>query len=408
MAYQVRIPWLHDRHSHASVYAAFSGCPSLAGLDRPAALATLATLPEDRLSIAFGWHSARTPLSERDLAGLPPAILVNLSMHGFVLTDSAVPLLAETRPEVVEHRGDAAWCERQLPQLLELFGQTARLTPEKLATFMAQAESLGLAAVDDLLLPDEAALQVILGSAWADRIRCWATPHAFRTLSTASQRALAGLKFFTDGALGARSAALRGPFLDGREGILLYHDEELLQTLGESHACGKPVAIHAIGDRAIEQVLSVLEYLAADGLRFPLVRLEHVQFIDEAQAHRARDLGLVLCMQPNFSSDSRDYADRLAPHWLARNNPFRMLIDRAGFVPGQDLIFGSDGMPHGVEAALQWSLFPPHPGQRLSLDELVAGYAPDPGGSGHSLVEIDEAQQRVRLLGSGRGIQGAP
>ena len=110
---------------------------------------------------------------------------------------------------------------------------------------------------------------------------------------------------------------------------------------------GKPVAIHAIGDRAIEQVLGVLERLDRDGLSFPLVRLEHVQFIDQAQARRAKDLGLVLSMQPNFNSDSQDYADRLAPRWLERNNPFRMLIDQAGFEPGQDLIFGSDGMPHG-------------------------------------------------------------
>ncbi len=164
------------------------------------------------------------------------------------------------------------------------------------------------------------------------------------------------------------------------------------------------MAIHAIGDRAIEQAIGVLERLTADGLRFPLARLEHVQFIDEAQARRAKDLGLVLCMQPNFSSDSRDYADRLAADWLARNNPFRMLIDGAGFVPGQDLIFGSDGMPHGVGPALQWSLFPFHPGQRLSLEELVAGYAPDPSGPGHSLVEVDEAQRQVKLVVSGRGI----
>ncbi|MFN7959105.1 MAG: amidohydrolase family protein [Holophagaceae bacterium] len=402
MAHPIRIPWLHDRHSHTSIYAAFAGCPSLAELDTAGALATLRGLPEDRLSIAFGWHSARAPLSDRDLADLPPALIVNLSMHGFVLTEAGVPLLAELEPEVVAHRTDPEWCERHLPRLLALFGQTARLTPAKLATFMAQAEALGLGGVDDMLLPDEATFQIILGSPWADRIRCWATPRAFRTLSPASQGALAGLKFFTDGALGARSAALGGTFLDGTEGVLLHRDEALLQALGESHAFGKAVVIHAIGDRAIGQVLEVLERLAADGMSFPLARLEHAQFIDEAQARRAKALGVVLCMQPNFSSDSRDYADRLAAPWLARNNPFRMLIDRAGFVPGQDLIFGSDGMPHGVEAALQAALFPPHPGQRLSVEELVAGYGPASAGRGHCLVEIDETHQRVRLLESRR------
>ncbi len=402
MADPIRIPWLHDRHSHASVYAAFTGCPSLAGLDRGAALAMLSALPGDRLSIVFGWHNARTPLSGHDLEGLPPAIIVNLSMHGFVLTKPAVALLTETEPEVVAHRGDPEWCERHLPRLLGLFGQTARLTSGKLAAFMQEAESLGLASVDDMLLPDEAAFQVILNSPWAGRIQCWATPETFHSLSNSSQMALAGLKLFTDGALGARSAALTGPFLGGVEGVLLHSDGALLQALAESHPSGKPVAIHAIGDLAIEQVLRVLERLAGAGLSFPLVRLEHAQFIDECQARRAKALGLALSMQPNFSSDSQDYADRLEARWLERNNPFRMLIDRAGFVPGQDLIFGSDGMPHGVEPALQWALFPPYPGQRLTLDELVAGYDPAPDGRGHCLVEVDETHQRVTLLESRR------
>ena len=38
-------------------------------------------------------------------------------------------------------------------------------------------------------------------------------------------------------------------------------------------------------------------------------------------------------MQPNFSEDSRQYADRLPAGFPCLNNPFRMLIDEAGFVP---------------------------------------------------------------------------
>ena len=403
MSERLRIPWLHDRHSHASFYASLIGCTSLAGMDQAQALAALASLPGDRLSLVFGWHSARTPLSARDLEGLPPAIIVNVSMHGFALTKPAIPLLAEAQPEVVTHRTDPVWCERELPHLLQVFGQTAQLTPEKLALFMGRMEGLGLGAVDDMLLPGEAAFRVILESPWAERIQCWATPAAFLGLSAPSRRALAGLKFFTDGALGARTAALRGPYLDGRTGLLLHGDEDLTRALGASHALAKPVAIHAIGDQAIEQVLNVLERLDRDGLSFPLVRLEHVQFIDAAQARRAKVLGLVLSMQPNFNSDSRDYADRLEPRWLERNNPFRMLIDRAGFVPGKDLIFGSDGMPHGTEYALQWSLFPLYSGQWLTLAELVAGYGPQAEGHGYCLVAVDPEAQRVKLLESRPG-----
>jgi predicted amidohydrolase YtcJ len=268
---------------------------------------------------------------------------------------------------------------------------------------MERMEAQGLGVVDDMLLPGEEAFQVIRNSRWAEQMRCWATPTTYQSLSPATQEALTGLKFFTDGAVGSRTAGLKGEFLGGQQGLLLYTDEELLRVLGEAHGFGKPIAIHAIGDGAIEQVLGVLERLGRDGLVFPLVRLEHVQFIDCLQARKAKDLGLVLSMQPNFNSDSQDYGDRLAPQWLARNNPFRMLIDEAGFEPGRDLIFGSDGMPHGIEYALQWSLFPPYPGQLLKVEELVAGYGVHPAGKGHALVEIDREARRVKLLESQAG-----
>ena len=255
--------------------------------------------------------------------------------------------------------------------------------------------------MEDLLLTGEAAWWVMRASRWADRLPWWTVPAIFDTLPGEARAECAGLKVFTDGALGARTAALGEPFLDGGPGLLLYADEALHQELATLHAHGKPLAIHAIGDRAIGQVLTALESLGRQGLRFPSIRLEHVQFITEAQARRARDLGLVLSMQPNFSSDSVDYADRLGPDTLARNNPFRMLIDRVGFRPGRDLIFGSDGMPHGLAYAAQWSLFPPFEGQRLSLEELLAGYGPAPGDLPVREIRIDEAARNVQVLPPG-------
>lgn len=312
----VQIPWLHDRHSHASLYASLIGCPALAGMNTGDALAVLRALDFEHLSVVFGWHSAVTPLGRADLKDLPPAVIVNISMHGFALTDAALPLLADRQPELVAHQDEAEWAERNLPQLLEFYCRTAGLTPEKLTAFVADLERVGLGSVDDMLIPGEDAYQVIRQSRWGADIQCWATPRTHQTLSPPSRDALAGLKFFTDGAIGSRTAALRGTFRDGRQGLLLYDDGELLGALGECHGSGKPVAIHAIGDRAIEQVLRVLERLDRDGMRFPLVRMEHAQFIDEIQARRARDLGGV---RRSFTSgtDPRRTAcasDRNTPH----------------------------------------------------------------------------------------------
>ena len=391
-----RLPWLHDRHNHVSHYASFLGCPTLAGQDGPQALATLRGLDPGRTSVVFGWHSARLPLGPRDQADLPPAILVNHSLHGYLITEAALPELAESQPDLVAHRADPEWQERHLPDLLETFSRLAGLDAARLARLMRGLEARGIGLADDLAVADGAALALLRQSPWG-AAQCWATPAAYQAMDPDARRGIEGLKCFTDGALGARTAALGGPYRGGGQGLLLHRDEDLRRSLGEACGTGKALAIHAIGDRAIEQVLGILERLDRDGLRFPCARLEHVQVITPTQARRARDLGLVLSMQPNFTSDSVDYADRLEPRWLEANNPFRMLIDQAGFTPGRDLLFGSDGMPHGVEYALQWSLFPPFPGQRLTLAELVAGYGPLPE-RGWSRVAVGPG--RVRLLES--------
>ena len=400
MIQTIEMPWLYDRHTHVSLYAALQGCPDLSGRAPEEALELLRGLPRDRVTTVTGWHSSRLSFTPEQWAALPPAILINFSLHGFALTAGCGRLLGPDALALLEHQHDADWCERNMERLLAFFGQSAGLTPARLASFMAGLQRAGIGAAEDMLLTDEAALRVIQASPWSALIRCWTTPAIYRTLGADAQAAVAGLKVFTDGALGARTAAMAAPYTGGGYGMLIHTGPELERLLAELQALGKPVAIHAIGGRAVAQALDALERLRADHLAFPWVRMEHVQFISPADALRAKGLGVILSMQPNFNSDSEDYSDRLGPAERAANNPFRMLLDQAGFRCGEDLILGSDGMPHGVEYALQWSLFPACPGQRLTADELVEGFGLAPGSRGHTLLTVDEERRKVRLVAS--------
>jgi predicted amidohydrolase YtcJ len=392
----IELPLLRDHHSHISLYAALGDCPSILGLPKEEALRLLRGLPQDRLSIALGWYSARVSFTAEELAALPPVVIVNYSLHGMLLSDQAKDCLRQSDPELVERHADPQWCERNIAAALALYGRLAGLSPEKLAAFMGSLAGLGVGLAEDMLILDEQSLAVIQASPWGRDLRCWADPGMFQVFSPGARQAVAGCKLFLDGALAMRTAALSEPYLQGGDGILLHDDEALQEQLAGLSRLGQPVAIHAIGGRAISQALAALERLDREGLRLPLVRLEHVQFMDEARARQAKGFGLVLCMQPNFSAESRDYADRLPSHLLAALNPFRMLIDRAGFRPGQDLLFGSDGMPHGAEAAWQWGLFPLHEGQRLTSEELSLGYGPAvPGGKTVRLL-VDEGRRLVR------------
>jgi predicted amidohydrolase YtcJ len=206
-----------------------------------------------------------------------------------------------------------------------------------------------------------------------------------------------GVKLFTDGALGTFTAALTVPYLTGKTGILLMEDNVLADKFYNYMQLGIPLAVHAIGDRAVKQVAGTVSLLRRESGCSGPVRIEHAQFISRDDAFTAKDAGIGLSMQPNFSLDSVMYSDRLPRGYPALNNPFRMLIDEAGFIPGMDLLFGSDGMPHGMLPALRSALFPPFAGQVLTLQEFKDGYC-IPGAGNEWLVHIDNGHVKISRL----------
>ncbi len=401
----VELSPIHDHHSHVSLYAAFAGLPDLSRSSSKAeALELLRELPRDRLSLVKGWRTDRLSFKDSELAGMPPALLVNSSLHGFAATPAAAEHIGALWPELAASSGDPGWGERNLPALFEFYVKIAGLDEAKLLAFMRGMEAIGIGSLEDMTLGGEEALDLIRGCGLEGRVLPWASLDLYRRLSPKSRSGCLGVKLFLDGSIGAKSAALDAPFSDGSEGSLLYSDEELGAILLELVPLKTGIAIHAIGHRAIEQALRRLELLAREGMAPAFARLEHAQFISLAQARRCKELGLILSMQPNFNSDSIDYSDRLIPRHCEENDPFRMLIDEAGFVPGEDLVFGSDGMPHGPEAALSQSLFPARPGQALGAEELMSGYGKARGAAAAKTAgakiafAIDRRQGRIERL----------
>ncbi|KAL4101745.1 hypothetical protein PRIC1_005493 [Phytophthora ramorum] len=62
------------------------------------------------------------------------------------------------------------------------------------------------------------------------------------------------LRIFSDGSLGAETAALRASYKGtDNKGILMNSDEDLLKKIRDADNAGYRVEIHAIGDRAAEQ-----------------------------------------------------------------------------------------------------------------------------------------------------------
>jgi predicted amidohydrolase YtcJ len=372
-------------------------CVDLASVEDKAVALDLIAARNAELVFVLGWNDSLFDFDTDDLEALPPVFIVNTSLHGFRVNEGGRERLRQTHAEVVERLDDQAWIERKLHRLLKLIVDVQGCDARCLTAFYDSLLERGVWYAQDMLLPGLASIEAIERAGLFERTLLWADPGTYRALDPNARTRVHGIKLFMDGALGAYTAAMNEPLLTGQRGILLRTDNELRDTLGGASDYDRPLAIHVLGDRAMDQILAMLERLEGDGVSFPGVRLEHCQFITSEHARRVKALGATLSMQPNFSIETLVYADRLTPEQCARNNPFRRLIDEDGFVPGEDLVLGSDGMPHGAEFALRMSLFPPLPSQAMTLEEFVAGYCMPDDTNGSIALEIDDDARTVSV-----------
>jgi predicted amidohydrolase YtcJ len=381
------------------MYSLFFDCLNLQNVkEKEDALRMLQSLKKEEVSVVLGWNNSYYNFTDEELGFLPPLIIVNVSIHSFLITSSAKRILKKNYPDIFANYRDQGWYEKHFPQMVIFISNLITPNKEKIEQFFRYLSEKGVYYIEDMLLTNQKMIHMIESSPFCQRTAFWADPSTFSGLDKSIQGKVKGIKLFTDGALGPRTAAISEPYKNGSFGERLFTDRELLDLLLGVVPLGKPLSIHAIGDLAINQVVNSLNQMRADGVKLPKIRMEHCQFIGEETAKKAKDLGIILSMQPNFSFDSYIYKDRLQQHYLKNNNPFRMLIDKAGFIPGEDLILGSDGMPHGAEAALRSCLYPPYAQQKLFISEFTAGYCMPDFSSGHIDLEIDDSEISVKVV----------
>ena len=190
---------------------------------------------------------------------------------------------------------------------------------------------------------------------------------------------MGGVKIFADGSLVARTAALHEPYSDDHttKGRLLYTQEEMNALVAKAHKANLQLAIHAIGDQAIEMTLIALEKTLMETPRKNhRHRLEHASVLNKELIQRIKKLGVVASIQPHFIITEFSVwsaADRLGPtraRWLY---PLKTLIKEGVCVSG-----GSDsgsGEPispfSGFKAAVARQYFPE---ERITIDDALRMY----------------------------------
>ena len=279
-------------------------------------------------------------------------------------------------------------------------------TPDQLADMMADAQDLalrsGLTMIHDFDEPScLVALQILrergqlalravkqINQAWLAA----ALDSGIRQGFGDDWIRIGALKIFADGALGPKTALMFEPYEGEPDnfGMAVVDKEEMVDLVSRASKFGLPSSIHAIGDKAVHDVLDVFKHVRGEeaargesaGSRRH--RIEHVQIIHPQDVGRLAELDVIASMQPIHATSDMYTADR---YWGARNeyayNP-RIQLDN-----GARVAFGSDAPVEpfdpllGIHAAITrqrdgqpaggW-----YPAARLSLHETLLGFTQGP------------------------------
>ena len=155
----------------------------------------------------------------------------------------------------------------------------------------------------------------------------------YGTYGDSARLRIAGVKAFLDGSLGARTALMREPYEDEQDniGVAVCDLDEFKERAVAADAAGLQVAVHAIGDAAVDVALDAVEAMKdRNGDRSRNFRVEHTQHLGapiESQPKRIMMAGAVSSVQPEFMRLDRNLAvERLGPERAARSYAFKSLL----------------------------------------------------------------------------------
>jgi hypothetical protein len=208
------------------------------------------------------------------------------------------------------------------------------------------------------------------------------------------------VKAFADGSLGSATAWFVDPYCDvpgsyGSPSEQMMRPAAMYRDIRDADAAGLRIAVHAIGDRANNEILNTYAQLEDEnGVRDRRLRIEHAQHLLESDMSRFSLLHVVASVQPFHCIDDGRWAEkRIGTRRAATTYAFRSLLNA-----GTILVFGSDwpvapiSPLMGIYAAVtRRSIDGKHadgwvPAQKISVAEAVHAYT-----VGSSYASMDES-----------------
>lgn len=166
----------------------------------------------------------------------------------------------------------------------------------------------------------------------------------YRTGKGSAFFAIGPLKIIADGSLGARTALLSAPYADDKEhpdncGIAIYSQQELDEMVSDASKHGMQVAVHAIGDKAMEMAARSMEKALGGNRNNPLRHgIVHCQITTKALLDTFQKWNLHVYIQSIFlEHDNHVVEKRLGEERAASTYAFKTFLDL-----GLDISNGSD------------------------------------------------------------------
>jgi predicted amidohydrolase YtcJ len=203
-------------------------------------------------------------------------------------------------------------------------------------------------------------------------------------------------KFFLDGVIETRTAAMLAPYTDdAKSGELLWDPVQYRDAVSELDRHGVQIFTHAIGDRAIRLALDAYENAQnANHTHDARDRIEHIEDAAAADLPRFGKLGVVASFQPLHAYPDVDvlkiWSGNIGPERAQRGFAWHSVASAGGV-----LAFGSDwpivtlSPWPGVQNAVTRQTTegnPPGgwlPKERISLDDAIRGYTLGAAFAGH-------------------------
>ncbi|MDQ3752383.1 MAG: amidohydrolase [Actinomycetota bacterium] len=334
------------------------------------------------------------PLTRHDIdaaVGEQSALLARADMHSCIVSSTLLDHLKITELEGVDRDEDGRptgylreqaaaeawrWFDANLPEAQQR---------NAIAAAVQLAYSKGVASVHEMYVAEwrgwsslsvlrdaieEVALDVLIYVASGDveRVRAMGLGRI-------------GGDFFLDGSFGSHTAWMSDGYLTGppagtpRAGIAYRTDEELLDFFTGAQAAGLQTGVHAIGDAAIGQALTVWEKVAAEAGGAAVAalghRIEHFECASDDHIARAKRLGLKASVQPAFDAfwggAGGLYATRIGAQRASDMNRFGTML-RSGLSLGA----GSDSTVTPLDPFLQVQALCTH---HVERERITAGQA---------------------------------